>query len=453
MAQASSTRPDRKTSAEVEGQQWNRVLIITMTDYDAYSNDHDRLKYYVPDGGRAALLYKTMNHSARLWDMLCDSVTLRVAQRRTGDIDLVAVDPLFNYRAGIRSNREAGAAAGSGRGIVMALVRLLSPLAVLRDVFLLPSLIYAAWSLDRQHRPLCIGIGPWGTLTGLMLRKFGLVAFVVYRDRDYEPGLMADRLRRWYTERTERFALKRADVVISQGRLLAELRHRQTGRQVHNIRTGVDWDRFAQADGRDPGSKTLAYVGNLVPWSGVGMAIEALPTVLASVPNARLLVIGTGLPAYERRLKDRVAELALDDSVTFVGRRAPGAIPQLLAQARVGLANSEPVDFRKYACPLKVLEYMASGLPVIATTATEAEAVVEDYQCGVAVPYAVASLAQAAIRLLSDDDLCERLGVNGRQASRNMTWEKQVSQEMRIIKDSWERADRESSGALSRFAG
>ena len=38
-----------------------------------------------------------------------------------------------------------------------------------------------------------------------------------------------------------------------------------------------------------------------------------------------------------------------------------------LARGRVGLSNSEPVPFRRYATPLKMVEYIAAGLPVLAT--------------------------------------------------------------------------------------
>lgn len=367
--------------------------------------------------------------------MLRDAVTLRVREREASGIRLIAVDPPFNYRGGIRFNAEAGATTGTTAGgrLRLAVIRVLAPLSVLRDVFLSPALAWVGMRRLRGRWDVCIGVGPWGSLAGIVLRLLGRARILVYRDRDYEPGLVPDRLRRAYTAWLERVLVRRADVVISSGRLLAELRRAQGARAVHVVPNGVEWTRFAPARARTerPGP-VVVYVGLLVPWSGLELAIDALAEIRARVPGATLRVIGSGPPAYEARLRAHIARLGLDDAVELEGTRAPDEIPALLAGARVALANSEPIEYRRYACPLKIAEYMAAGVPVVVTAGTEAEAMVEHHGAGLAVPYESAALREALEALLVDDALHARLSAAGVRASADLTWEGLIARELEL---------------------
>ena len=73
---------------------------------------------------------------------------------------------------------------------------LAAPLAALRDLFFVPCAALAVARHAPRPIDLCLGFGPWGALTGLLLRSLGRVRRVVYQDRDYEPGLLDDRFRR-----------------------------------------------------------------------------------------------------------------------------------------------------------------------------------------------------------------------------------------------------------------
>lgn len=268
---------------------------------------------------------------------------------------------------------------------------------------------------------------------------------MVYQDRDYEPGLVPYRLRARYTAAIERFCIRRADLVCSIGFLLAERRRRESGREVHVIPNGVDWARYAAAREAATAGHDLIYLGNVVDWAGLEYAIQALPRIREAFADARIRIIGDGLPAYMDGLKKLVNSLGLDDCVEFMGQRQPDELPALLAGGSVGLANSQPVPFRKYACPLKVMEYMAAGLPVITTRGTEAEAMLERYGCGLAVGYDLESLTEGLLRLLSDKDTLHSMRCSGIRASESLTWEKLVAQELDLVNSAL--ANRESAAA------
>ena len=414
-----------------------KVLLVTPLDFAARPNnsEHNRARHYARAGCEVTVLYKIGNDSPRLRDMIRDTCTFRVVRSTRGPLRLVGVDPLFNYFGGYRRNAEARSTASRAKrpSLRLVLVRLLSPLAVLRDVFFLPCALYAARrNLDARY-DVCLGVGPWGGLAGWILRASGRVSALVYIDRDYEAGLVPDRLRRWYTERVECFGIRRADVVICVGRLLAERRRRCVDRELAILPNGVDWDTFAPSRNRDRTGRTLIYVGNVIDWAGVEHAIRAMPRIRDRYPDAKLRIVGGGLPDYMRFLRTTVDELRVQDCVELLGERPRAELAALLADAEIGLSNSEPVPFRKYACPIKVLEYMAAGLPVIATAGTEAGNLVEELGCGLAVPYGADALADAALALLGDAERYRRLSTNGVEHSRRMTWEHLLGREIDLI--------------------
>ncbi len=411
-----------------------RILTISPIDYErAWNNrDHNMVRCLASSGCRVTHLYKVLNRSPRWADMIRDTLTCRRRKTESPEARFVRVDPFFNYFAGYRvhleSRDETQARSSSARG---RLVALLAPLSLLRDVFFLPCFLTAALAEGRFDA--CIGFGPWGALIGWVLRGLGRVRVLVYEDRDYEPGLLPDRLRRSYTAWLDRALVRRADLVVSVGQRLTRLREAQGARQRHVIPNGVDWDRFGPAREALREGSVLVYSGNLVPWSGLEVVLEAMPEILESRPEARLRVIGDGPPGYRERLVERAGALGISGQVDFLGSRPYAELPALLRGASIGLANSEPVPFRSFAYPLKVIEYMAAGLPVIGTQDTETEDILRRYDCGLAIDYTPEAFAAAVLRLLGDREEQRRMRENGIRASEGMRWETLIARERLAI--------------------
>lgn len=414
-----------------------RLLSITPIDYDRTWNnrDHNMLRCFSAMNCQVTHLYKALNRSSRFADLLKDTFTSSVHVREEGPNRFVRVDPPFNYFAGLESTMPSSPAGRSGRARLRGrLIRLFYPLRVFRDVFFVPTVILVALLRVRGRYDVCIGFGPWGALAGWALRSLGRVRILVYEDQDYEAGLVRDRLRQAYTRWLERFASRTADLVVSVGELLAELRRAESNREVHVVPNGVDWERFRDARTVERQGDTLLYVGNLVSWSGLEIVIRALPAIRESVPGARLKVVGDGLAPYRESLTALVRELGLESHVDFLGSQPHTALSIHMAGAAIGLANSEPVPYRRYACPLKVIEYMAAGLPVIGTLGTETERIIERCQCGIAVAYSVEAFVPAAVRLLGDADYHGRARANGLRHSERMTWESLLAGELALIR-------------------
>jgi glycosyltransferase involved in cell wall biosynthesis len=362
--------------------------------------------------------------------VLRDSLSWRVV--RSDDGRVVCIDPPLNPCTGLESNL-GPSKGGGGASFKAFVVRALSPLGVLRDLTIVPAFLLHA--LGHGRFDLCIAYGPWAACVGWWLRRLGRVGRLVYDDQDYEPAILRNRTRQRWAVFLERTMMRRADAVVSVGHRLAALRRSQTGRDVHVIPNGVPARSLLPLRVADPSAQrpfTLVYVGNLVPWSGLDVMLEGLPAVLAEGLPLRVVIVGDGSPPYVQGLHDRVAALGLQAVVELVGRVPHERIGDWLGQADVGLAHFRNEPYRRYAFPLKVIEYMAAGLAVIGTSDTETEDILARHGCGVAVACEPAAIATAILRLANDRVVLERCRSQAGQSAPAYLWSTLTEQALAV---------------------
>ncbi|MCH8564497.1 glycosyltransferase family 4 protein [Nesterenkonia sp. LB17] len=174
---------------------------------------------------------------------------------------------------------------------------------------------------------------------------------------------------------------------------------------------------------------TIGFLGTLKPWHGTDLLLRAFAQVLerrrsqalgadAPQPDLRLQIIGGG-PERER-LESLCAELGIGERVEFSGSVAPARVPRLLSGLDIATAPYPATSTRDehYFSPLKVYEYLAAGVPVIASALGELTRLLEGGSagaCGETVPPGDPDgLAQALIRLVEDPARRARMGTAGR---------------------------------------
>jgi glycosyltransferase involved in cell wall biosynthesis len=199
--------------------------------------------------------------------------------------------------------------------------------------------------------------------------------------------------------------------------------------RTHVIPNGVNPDRFppglAPSLPGPPGTFTVGFVGTLKPWHGLGTLAEAFALFHRGASNRRLLIVGDG-PEREPLLED-LSRRGLREHAHFTGSVAPEEIPGLLASMDVGVA---PYPFVPgfYFSPLKVYEYMAAGLPVVASRIGQLADLIEHEANGLLCPPGDAlALAGALDRLHRDFAWRKRLGQEARATVlEEYTWDKVV---------------------------
>jgi glycosyltransferase involved in cell wall biosynthesis len=153
--------------------------------------------------------------------------------------------------------------------------------------------------------------------------------------------------------------------------------------------------------GWDAGVPLLVQTAVLRPQKAIEVMLAAMAVLRVRHPAARLLVVGPGDP---EPLHAEALRLGVADVVTFLGPRDD--IVDILAAADVGVLSS---DFE--GMPLAVLEYMAAGLPVVATDVGGLPQLIDDGETGFLVPRRdPQALAQRLGMLLEDSSLAARMG-------------------------------------------
>jgi glycosyltransferase involved in cell wall biosynthesis len=153
----------------------------------------------------------------------------------------------------------------------------------------------------------------------------------------------------------------------------------------------------------------VGFVGILRPWHGVELLLDAFSRIGDSAEQVSLVIVGDG--PSQAGLEQFAQSLGLSNKVIFTGRIPHRQVADYLAA--FDIAVSPRATF--YASPMKILEYMATGLPVIAPHMPNLQDLISDGVDGILFkaedPH---ELAKSLTTLVKDRALRIRLGENAR---------------------------------------
>ena len=236
------------------------------------------------------------------------------------------------------------------------------------------------------------------TIPVLLISRLYRKKFVL----NYHDGRAEEHLTNW---RTARLTIRMADLVVSPSDYVVGVfaAHGIPARCIYN---SIDPSVFIYRRRRDLRPVFLTN-RSLEPVYNVGCLLRAFAIIQQRYPDATLTIAHDGVcrPALERLARD----LGLRHT-RFIGCVPYPRIPELYDSADIYL-TSPNVD----CMPLSLLECFASGLPVIATAVGGIPYIVTHEHNGLLVPVNDhEAMAAAAIRLLEDPELVERLTQNAR---------------------------------------
>jgi glycosyltransferase involved in cell wall biosynthesis len=240
-------------------------------------------------------------------------------------------------------------------------------------------------------------------------------------------------------ENVAKLVFRAADVLVavSDGVAANLNRYPQTQGKIQVIPNGVNPQRFSmpQSPTLPSNDFTIGFVGTLKPWHGLPTLVDAFARLHHALPQMRLLIIGDGpeRTAIEAILFDR----GIHESVYFTGQVSPAEIPGLLASMDVAVAPYPDGD-NFYFSPLKVYEYMAAELPVVASRIGQIQTLIQHEVNGLLyAPGNSQSLADQLADLRKKPELRQQLGQNARlTVQRFHTWEHRTRQIIGLMQHS-----------------
>lgn len=222
-------------------------------------------------------------------------------------------------------------------------------------------------------------------------------------------------------KRVERFSFRLAHRVIANCLVVQEMLIREgvDPKRIIQHYNGLDLDRMnvrpgltrevvrAQFGLPETGKRFMTIVANLRnPVKDHEMFLRAAARVRAHVPEAAFVIAGEGelMPG----LRELAHQLGIAEDVHFIGRCDD--VANLLFASHVGVLSSKAEGFAN-----AILEYMAVGLPVVATDVGGVREAIIEGQTGFIVPAGDdAQMAARIIEVLSDDNWAREMGTLGR---------------------------------------
>ncbi|MEZ6136401.1 MAG: glycosyltransferase family 4 protein [Pirellulaceae bacterium] len=206
--------------------------------------------------------------------------------------------------------------------------------------------------------------------------------------------------------------------------------------KLHVVPNGVDTQRFSpDVAARLPSDDfTIGFVGSLKPWHGVETLLQAFQRIQREVPNSRLLIIGDG-PLQRQLQRDYcTGDSNITSRVHWIGSVAPSEVPGYLNSIDVAVAPYPDLpDF--YFSPLKVYEYMASGLTTVASDIGQLKSIIKHRVDGFLYkPSSVAALASTLSMLAEQPAVCMEVGRRARRrAVDEFSWDHVLLQSLETL--------------------
>ena len=191
--------------------------------------------------------------------------------------------------------------------------------------------------------------------------------------------------------------------------------------KISIIPNGVDLSLFNITTEKDP--KKIVFAGAMYYHRGLDILLEAIPFVIKKIPDAKFVLLGSG--AEMDKLKKIVLENKLENSVEFKGWIKREQIPKNISDASIGIGPLRLTDVTSRALPIKVLEYMAVSLPIIAQKGTLPEDILENEKNGYFIENAN-DLAEKITLLLNQPKKVENMGIQSSKMVQKFSWDNVV---------------------------
>lgn len=201
---------------------------------------------------------------------------------------------------------------------------------------------------------------------------------VVFRALDAYHLLRKNTLESRLLKLSEKYIYRHVNALsVTNAKMRDYVQHLSGGNNLPAIDVldhGVDTDHFQTVNvnkalaaklGVFEGDFVCVFLGTTYEFTRLDKIVGMIPAILKKLPSFKLLIIGAG--ELDNKISDEAIRLGLIDRVIQVGMIEYGDLPKYLALAKIAINPFELNSITRDIVPIKILQYLASELPVVST--------------------------------------------------------------------------------------
>jgi len=179
--------------------------------------------------------------------------------------------------------------------------------------------------------------------------------------------------------------------------------------------------------------QSLAYAGVIAETRGITKILHAL-TLLNDPSEIKFELAGNFSP---NNFLNTLKKFPRWNLVNYHGKISRKELANLFDNVRVGMVVHQPIPNEINALPIKMFEYMAAGLPVVASNFFLLKNIIEKTNCGICInPTKPKKIAKAIEYLIKHPEEAKKMGENGRKAVlEKYNWENESKKLLEVYKN------------------
>ena len=191
--------------------------------------------------------------------------------------------------------------------------------------------------------------------------------------------------------------------------------------KISIVPNGVELKQFESKLKR---KRQIIFSGVMYEHRGLDILMKAVPIIIKKISDIQIVLVGNG-PELEN-IKKIVKDTNIESNITFLGWVEHEKIPKILKESIIGIGPLRSTDVTKNTLPIKILEYMAASLPIVAKNGTIPSDILIDGENGFSIQNST-DLAEKIIKLLENKKMLEKFGENSKKMVEKFDW-KNISQ-------------------------
>lgn len=261
-----------------------------------------------------------------------------------------------------------------------------------KSFLLLPIHIYRALKYLREEKPQVVYFAKPHLFTFLPAFIYKMIhpsCSIVFDCDEWDPATLRDNeelfFKVWLTDFLASLSILLSDKVVYSNTLIKEehIPKRYWGKCFY-LSNGVDTKAFRVRERKRGKEFSLVFVGLLYKIRHILPIIDAVEIASKEIPNLKCNIVGDG--PRRKELEQLVASKGLGRFFVFAGTVPHEKLPELLSAANILIAPFSDMEGVRYQSNVKIFEYMAAGVPIIATDVGDIKRILGGGKAGYVVP-------------------------------------------------------------------